>query len=181
MSALKAITPERAAELVRAGAALVDIREADEYARENIPGARHHALSRLDTERPVSPGDKLVIFHCRSGARTQANAQRLAAAAPGCEAYLIEGGLQAWKKAGLPVVQDRRQPIEIMRQVQIAAGSLVCLGVALGAFVSPAFYALSAFVGAGLIFAGVTGFCGMAKVLALMPWNRRNATVCAAR
>jgi len=173
MGTLKAITPERAAELIRAGAALVDIREADEHARERIPGARHHALSRLDMERPASPGDKLVIFHCRSGARTQANAPRLAAAAPGCEAYLIEGGLDAWKKAGLPVVLDRRQPIEIMRQVQIAAGSLVLLGMVLGAFVSPAFYALSAFVGAGLVFAGVTGFCGMAKALALMPWNRR--------
>ncbi|MEX0753056.1 MAG: rhodanese family protein [Xanthobacteraceae bacterium] len=172
MSALKIIGPERAAELLHAGAVLVDIREADEHAREKIPGARHRALSLIDTEHPVRPGDKLVIFHCRSGARTQTNAARLAAAAPGCEAYQLEGGLEAWKKAGLPVVLDHGQPIEINRQVQIGAGSLVLLGVMLGTFVAPVFYALSAFVGAGLIFAGITGFCGMAKVLAVMPWNR---------
>jgi hypothetical protein len=113
-----------------------------------------------------------VIFHCRSGARTAANAQRLAAATD-CQAYLLEGGIDAWKKAGLPVAIDRRQPIEIMRQVQITAGSLVVLGVVLGLLAAPAFLALSAFVGAGLVFAGVTGWCGMARLLALMPWNRR--------
>lgn len=181
MSTLKTVTPGQAAELIRAGAALVDIREADEHAREQIPGARHHPLSRIDAEQPMRPGDKLVIFYCRSGMRTQTNASRLAASAADCEGYLIEGGLEAWKKAGLPVVVDRRQPIEINRQVQIAAGSIVLLGVTLGTFVAPAFYAVSAFVGAGLVFAGVTGFCGMAKVLARMPWNRRNAAVCATR
>ena len=151
---------------------LVDIREADEHARERIPGARHHALSRLGTESPARAGDKIVIFHCRSGMRTQGNAGALAASAAGCEAYVLEGGLDAWKKAGLPVAKDRKQPIEIMRQVQIGAGSLVLIGVLLGFFVNPTFYALSGLVGAGLLFAGVTGFCGMARVLALMPWNR---------
>jgi rhodanese-related sulfurtransferase len=175
MSALKPISPERAAELMRAGAVLVDIREADEHARERIPGARHHALSRLDAEHPARPGDEVLVFHCRSGARTDANAPRLAGAAPGCETYVLEGGIEAWKKAGLPVSLDKRQPIEINRQVQIAAGSLVLLGVLLGAFVTPGFYALAAFVGAGLAFAGVSGFCGMARVFALMPWNRRTA------
>lgn len=175
MSELKTITPERAAALIREGAALVDIREADEHARERIPGARHHALSRIDAEHPARPGDDVLIFHCRSGMRTKGNAARLAAAAPNCESYIVEGGLDAWKKAGLPVTRDASQPIEIMRQVQIGAGSLVLLGVVLGALVTPVFYTLSAFVGAGLLFAGVTGFCGMARLLALMPWNRRAA------
>ena len=94
---------------------------------------------------------------------------------PQCETYILEGGLDAWRKAGLPVALDRSQPIEIMRQVQIAAGSLVLLGVVLGAFVAPGFYPLSGFVGAGLLFAGVSGFCGMARLLAVMPWNRRAA------
>jgi rhodanese-related sulfurtransferase len=141
-----------------------------------VPGARHNPLSRL---APIETRHaKTVIFHCRSGARTAANAPRLAAAA-GCEAYILEGGIDAWKKAGLPVAVDSKQPIEIMRQVQIAAGSLVLLGVALGVWASPAFLGLSAFVGAGLVFAGVSGWCGMAKLLALMPWNRlpRAATV----
>jgi rhodanese-related sulfurtransferase len=173
MSTLKAISPTSAAELVRKGAVLIDIREADEHAREHIPGARHHALSRIDKNAPVRQGDDVLVFHCRSGARTKTNAPKLAAAAPACESYILEGGIDAWKKAGLPVNLDRSQPIDIMRQVQIAAGSLVLLGAALGYALTPAFYGLSAFVGAGLLFAGISGFCGMARLLALMPWNRR--------
>jgi len=175
MADLKTISPQRAAELMRGGAILVDIREADEHAREHIPGARHHALTRIGRDNPARSGDDVLIFHCRSGARTKGNAPKLAAAAPACEAYILDGGLDAWKKAGLPVTLDRSQPIDIMRQVQIVAGSLVLIGVVLGALVSPGFYALSGFVGAGLLFAGASGFCGMARLLAVMPWNRRTA------
>jgi rhodanese-related sulfurtransferase len=173
MSNLQTISPRRAAELVRAGAVLIDVREADEHARERIPGARHHALSRIDVESPVRAGDDVLVFHCRSGARTRGNAHRIASAAQTCETYILDGGLEAWKKAGLPVTLDRSQPIDLMRQVQIAAGGLVLAGVLLGALVAPGFYALSGFVGAGLLFAGISGFCGMARLLALMPWNRR--------
>ncbi|HET7806510.1 MAG TPA: rhodanese family protein [Pseudolabrys sp.] len=174
MAELQTISPERAAELVRRGAVLIDVREADEHVRERIPGARHHALSRLDAESPARAGDEILVFHCRSGARTRGHAARLSASV-NCEAYILDGGLNAWKRAGLPVTLDRRQPIDIIRQVQIAAGSLVLVGIVLGTFLAPGFYALSAFVGAGLVFAGVSGFCGMAHVLALMPWNRRTA------
>lgn len=175
MTALKTISPKQATELVRRGAVLIDVRDADEHARERIPGARHHALTRIDAETPVRAGDDIVVFHCRSGMRTSGNAARLASAAQDCEAYILEGGLDAWKKAGLPVTVDRRQPLELMRQVQIAAGTLVLVGVVLGTFVAPGFYAISAFVGVGLVFAGVSGFCGMARLLAAMPWNRRTA------
>ena len=150
---LPVIDAATARQLIAEGAVLVDVREADERAREHIPGTQHAPLSTLRSVQ--APGATAVIFHCRSGARTGANAARLGEAA-GCDAYLLEGGLEAWKRAGLPVSADRSQPIEIMRQVQIVAGSLVVLGV----------------VGAGLVFAGSTGWCGMAKLLALMPWNR---------
>jgi rhodanese-related sulfurtransferase len=112
-----------------------------------------------------------IIFHCRAGKRTADNAGRLQQAT-NCEAYILEGGIEGWKQAGLPVVADKSQPIEINRQVMIAAGSFVLIGVLLGAFVSSGFYMLSGLIGAGLVFAGVSGFCGMAKLLALMPWNR---------
>jgi len=177
MTALKTISPQDAADLVHHGAVLIDVRDADEHAREHIPGARHHALSRIDVETPVRAGDDILVFHCRSGARTSGNAGRLAAAAQNCQAYILEGGLDAWKKAGLPVTLDRRQPIELMRQVQIVAGTLILLGVLLGAFVAPGFYVLSGFVGAGLLFAGLSGFCGMARLLAGMPWNKRAAAM----
>ena len=173
MSQLKTISPDRAVELVRSGAVLIDIREADEHARERIPGAKHHALSRIDNNAPVRVGDDVLIFHCRSGARTKGNAARLAAVAPKCEIYILDGGLDAWKKAGLPVTLDRSQPIDLLRQMQITAGSLALLGVVLGTWVNPAFYALSAFIGAGLVFAGISGVCPMVRLLAVMPWNRR--------
>ncbi len=172
MSNLKLISPDRAAVLIRSGAVLIDIREADEHARENIPGARHHSLTRVDSESPVRNGDEVVIFHCKSGARTKGNSPRLGAAAQNCEAYILDGGLDAWKKAGLPVTLDRSRPIDIMRQVQIAAGGLILVGVVFGAAIAPAFYALSGIVGAGLVFGGVSGFCGLARLLGMMPWNR---------
>src|SRR3546814_8784676 len=78
--------------------------------------------------------------------------------------YVLEGGIDAWRRAGLEVAADRRQPLELMRQVQLAAGGLVLLGVALGFLVGPGLFALSAFVGAGLMLAGATGWCGMARL-----------------
>ena len=104
---LPTIDPARAKRLIDEGAVLVDIREADEQARERVPGARHNPLSNLSAVD--APGAKAVIFHCRSGARTAANASRLAAAA-GCEAYILEGGIDAWKKAGLPIATGTSRP-----------------------------------------------------------------------
>jgi len=167
------ISPAKAKELIDRGAILVDIREFDEHARSRIPAARHAPLSRLErleigTEAPA------IIFHCRSGNRTASNATRLAQCTD-CDAFILDGGIDAWKSAGLPVVEDKDQPIEIMRQVQITAGSLVFAGTALGALLHPGFYAVAAFVGAGLMFAGVSGSCMMARLLAFAPWNRRVA------
>lgn len=170
---LRTVSPEKAREMLNEGAILLDIREADEHARERIAAARSLPLSTLDQADFALHRGKPVIFHCRSGQRTQMNAARLQArAGDGCEAFVVEGGLDAWRKAGLPVVTDRRQPIEMQRQVQIVAGSLGLGGVLLGAFVSPAFYAVPGFIGAGLLFAGLTGTCGMAKLLKFAPWNR---------
>jgi rhodanese-related sulfurtransferase len=166
----KHVDPQEALRLINEGALLIDVREPDEYARERIPNARLVPLSRLSIPLDRHEAEQ-VIFHCRSGARTATASERLAAAAGG-DAYILRGGLDAWKAAGLPVLRDRWRPIEMMRQVQIAAGSLVVLGVGLGALLHPAFYALSGFVGAGLVFAGTTGTCGMARILALAPWNR---------
>jgi rhodanese-related sulfurtransferase len=168
---LKSINPAEAKRLLAQGAVLVDIREADEHARENIPGAKHLPLSAIKPGQPAVFGDQAVIFHCLSGARTQANAERLKALTT-CDAYLVEGGLNAWRQAGLAVQLDRSQPIPVMRQVQIGAGALALTGVALGYLVSPWLFLISALVGAGLLQAGVTGWCGMAKLLAVMPWNK---------
>lgn len=170
---LPALSPTETRAAIADGARLIDIRAADEHARERIAGAHNVPLDRIgelpDDARPV-------VFHCKSGMRTAANAHTLAAAAGSAPVYVLEGGIDAWRGAGQPVVTDRSQPLEIMRQVQITAGALVLAGVLLGLFVAPGFFGLSAVVGAGLTFAGITGWCGMANLLRLMPWNRR-ATV----
>ncbi|WP_241209654.1 rhodanese family protein [Brevundimonas fluminis] len=168
LTILHPLSPAEVAERLRRGAVLIDVREPDEAAREHIPGARLMPLSRFDGAQ-VDGGQ--VIFTCRTGGRTGANASRLAGCVPG-QAYVLDGGLEAWKSAGLQVEMDRKAPIEIMRQVQMTAGGLVLLGAALGTTVHPGFWGLSAFVGAGLFFAGATGFCGMARLMALAPWNR---------
>lgn len=106
--------------------------------------------------------------------RTAAHAATLAAAGAG-DCYILAGGIDGWKKAGLPTELDRKVPIDLMRQVQIVAGLLVLIGVLGGLLVHPGLFGLAGFVGAGLAFAGISGFCGMARRLALMPWNRRLA------
>ncbi|MET4699184.1 rhodanese-related sulfurtransferase [Constrictibacter sp. MBR-5] len=169
---MQPVTPAQANALMQKGALLIDVREPDEHAREHIPGSHLAPLSRIDSQ--ALPSGAPLVFLCRSGARTAASAGRLAAAAGG-EAYLLEGGLEAWKRAGLPIEVDTRRPLELMRQVQIAAGSLALTGAILGFAVDPLFHLLSGFVGAGLIFAGVTGWCGMARLLMLAPWNRSAA------
>jgi len=167
---LPIITPQEARRRVENGSAiLVDIREPMERAREAIAGARSQPLSGFAADS--LRGTPAVIFHCQSGRRTSDNAGKLMACGAG-ETYLLEGGLSGWKQAGLPTSLDRSKPIEMQRQVQIAAGTLVVLGLLLSWLVSPLFLAVPAFVGTGLIFAGISGWCGMARLLGVMPWNR---------
>lgn len=165
--------PNAKALLDRGEAVLIDVREPDEHARERIEGARLAPLSRFDPRDLAGARSKIAVFHCNSGNRTRLAAERLLAAGF-AQSFELEGGLVAWKRAGLPVVADRRAPLPIMRQVQIVTGSMVVLGVLLAVLVSPWFMALPALVGAGLVMAGITGFCGLAQVLARMPWNRQS-------
>jgi rhodanese-related sulfurtransferase len=172
MSVLTPLKPaDVAARLKARTAVLVDIREPDEFAREHVPGAVPAPLSRFEETQGALPDGRQIIYTCRTGNRTGVNCVRLAARVPS-EAFVLEGGLDGWKAAGLVVQTDRSKPIELMRQVQMTAGGLILLVAALGLLVHPAFWGLSAFVGAGLFFAGATGFCGMARLLAMMPWNR---------
>lgn len=175
MISIQQVRPGEAKVLLAEGAALIDIREPDEYARENIVGAHLLSLSAIengDRLGPFEPYDT-VIFHCQSGMRTAKNAQKLVDAVAPAKVLLLEGGLNAWKKEGQGIHADTSQPLPLMRQVQIVAGLLVLIGVVLGYSVHQGFFLLSGFVGTGLLFAGISGFCGMAHLLALMPWNRR--------
>ncbi len=165
--------------LERDEAILVDVREPEEFARAHIPYARSIPLGALpsalyDLQR--SHGRKLV-FHCQSGMRSAA-ACTLTNAPPHAPAYTLSGGIAAWQEAGLPVIASHTagKTLPIMRQVQIVVGSLIVLSVLAGIFISPHAFLLPAFFGAGLLMAGLTGWCGMARLLMLMPWNRAPLT-----
>jgi rhodanese-related sulfurtransferase len=151
-------------------AIVVDVREPAEHARECIPEAVLMPLSAFKADQVATNG-KRVVLYCASGMRSQQAAKALLAAGHTGVAHL-KGGLPSWKQAGLPTKVDRKAPLPLMRQVQIIAGSLIVLGVALGYGVSPLWFLLSGFVGAGLLFAGVTGHCGMAMMLAKLPYNK---------
>lgn len=172
MTTLNPISPaDLKRKLDNGEAILIDIRESDEHAREHILGARLAPLSAIDAHDFDREHGKTAVFHCKSGMRTQANAAKLLGRGF-AHAFYLEGGIEAWKQANLPVHANPKAPLEIMRQVQITAGLLILTGAVLGWLVHPGFYALSAFVGAGLTFAGATGWCGMAMLLKTMPWNR---------
>jgi len=148
---------------------VIDVREPMEYAGGHIAGSLNVPLSRIS--QAALPSGPLVLV-CQSGNRSAQGVRTLLEAGIRQPIHDLEGGLPSWQQAGLPLRALKNAPMPLMRQVQIAAGSLVLLGLILSNLVAPAWILLSWFVGAGLVFAGVSGFCGMARLLALMPWNR---------
>lgn len=171
-----AIQPKEFADLRKQGRKLelIDVRTPVEFREVHVETAHNVPLDQLDPaawmrSRSGSAAEPLYVI-CRSGSRGR----------QACEAFHkagftnvvnVDGGTMACVEAGLPVVRGKKA-ISLERQVRIAAGSLVLLGAILGAFVHPGFIGLSAFVGAGLIFAGITDTCGMGMMLARMPWNQ---------
>lgn len=169
----QSVSPQEAKRLIDQGAVLIDIRDPAEYLREHIPNARSLPLTDITAGKKLEGIEgQTVIFHCLSGGRTAQNANVLMKAARPVPALLMAGGINAWKSAHLPTIEDKKQPLPIMRQVQIVAGTLILIGVVLGYTIDSRLFLLSGFVGAGLLFAGVSGLCGMASLLLKMPWNR---------
>lgn len=172
---LQEVTAATVSEWCRGGQVeLLDVREAVEYAGERIDGAKCCPLSKLDAQalaQQYAQTDKKLVVYCQSGMRSAKAAQQLAEA--GLGVYQLTGGINAWKQAGLPVVKSANAPISLFRQVQIVAGSLILTGTVLGFTVNPKWHFLSGFVGAGLVFAGITNTCAMGMLLAKLPYNQR--------
>jgi rhodanese-related sulfurtransferase len=183
---VKTISPQQVADLCKNGKIdLLDVRTPVEYRELHVTDARNVPLERLDPAAVIQARngskDEPLYFICRSGSRgRQACEKFLAAGFP--NVVNVEGGTLACVECGHPVVRGKKA-ISLERQVRIAAGSLVLLGVLLGWLVHPAFLGLSAFVGAGLVFAGITDTCGMGMMLARMPWNqvKETANPCCAK
>ena len=172
------ITPQEVATLSANGNSveLIDVRTPAEFQGLHATGAVNYPLDQLDPAAIMggrkSDSSPLYVI-CQMGGRSlKACQQFVAAGFP--NVVNVEGGTNSWDEQGLPVTRGDRQVIAIDRQVRITAGSLVVLGVALAAVIQPPWIGLglAAFIGAGLVFAGLTNTCGMATMLAKMPWNQ---------
>lgn len=169
------ITPQMLADLCKQGKSidLVDVRTPIEYREVHLEIARNVPLDQLDPSALMQARggsrDEPLYLICRSGSRGRQACEKFVAAGF-TNVINVEGGTLACLQC-LPVVRGKKM-VSLERQVRIAAGSLVLLGAVLGWLVHPAFIGLSAFVGAGLVFAGVTDTCGMGMMLARMPWNQ---------
>ena len=172
MSPLQVVTRIKNGEKIH----LVDVRSPGEFNAVHAEGA---ILCPLDTLNPRQLAQQLGLSSsstaallCAAGNRAKKASEKfLAEGIPYC--LVVEGGTQAWEAAGLSVIKGKGV-ISIDRQVRIGAGSLILTGVLLGYFIHPVWYFLSGFVGFGLIFAGITDWCGMGLLLAKMPWNQTN-------
>ena len=156
---------------------LLDVRTPAEFSQVHVPQARNQPLERFDAKALIDGNvlfkNQPVYLLCHSSQRAVKAAEKLAA--EGVEQpIVVEGGTQAWVAAGFTVVRREIKVISLERQVRIAAGALVFTGVILSKLIHPGFVWVSGFVGAGLVFAGITDFCGMGLLLAKMPWNQRS-------
>ncbi len=153
-------------------AVLVDVREPAEYQAQNIPQAFLLPLGQVSVKTiPEIKGKKLVI-HCKSGGRGGKACEKLLAENPDIEVYNLEGGITAWSAYGENVKSSGKFFLSLDRQVQLIVGALVLISSILAYTVNPAWIFLAGLFGAGLTFAGLTGFCGLAMLLAKMPWNQ---------
>lgn len=149
---------------------LVDVRSHGEFATGHVPCAVNIPMEQLETRlNDLRPGEHVVLV-CQSGRRACISEELLQAHRD--DLIVLEGGTNAWAEAGLPIVGAVGARWSLERQVRLAAGIMILVGVGLGFVVHPGWFGMAAFVGAGLTFAGLTNVCGMASLLAKMPWNK---------
>jgi len=160
------------------GCCLVDVREPVEHAEEHIAGAKLIPLGQLEQRCGEIARNTPVVVMCRSGKRGGEALKKLQAMGM-TDVRNLEGGIMAWKEAGLPVEKQRKSCLPLMQQVQLTIGLGVLTGAILSLTVDPRWVYLCAFFGAGLTMAGTTGWCGLAILMSKMPWNRVNGQSCA--
>lgn len=165
---------EKAKEHLSAGAEKVcylDVRNFDEYKAGHVPGAVCIPLAQLEKDLALIPKDKLLIVGCAGGSRA-GKATELLRSKGFSNVMELEGGFSAWLRSGAPVHRAGKAKLPVMQQVQVVAGGLCVIGAACAYLWDPLFLLIPGFVGSGLMFAGFTGWCGMASILEKMPWNK---------
>lgn len=174
------VMPQQLDELFAAGKSidLIDVRTPLEYREVHIAFARNVPLDQLDPQAIVlsrkDAGDAPLYVICHSGSRGQKACEKLRAAGI-ANIINVEGGTMAWAASGLPVVRGKKG-MSVERQVRTIIGAMVIIGVVLGWLVHPVFAGLAAFMGAGLMYAGIFDSCPLAMMVARMPWNRVDTT-----
>ena len=153
-------------------ALLIDVREPAEHEAQSIPGAVLKPLASVSITNLPDFKNKKLVMHCQKGKRGGSACEKLLAEDPSLEIYNLEGGIGSWVELGHPVTTANKAILPLDQQVQLTIGTGVLLGSLLGYLISPGFFLLSGFFGAGLVFAGLTGTCTLSKVLAKMPWNK---------
>lgn len=153
-------------------AILVDVREPAEHAAQSIPGATLLPLGKISRTALPALQNKKLVLHCKAGKRGGVACETLLKESPELEIYNLEGGIDAWAQAGHDTRSSGKFFLPLDRQVQLTIGSAVVLGVVFGYMVHPNFFLVSGFFGLGLMNAGITGWCGLAKLMARMPWNQ---------
>lgn len=176
---MKRISPAALSAFLTAGNIhdLLDVRTPPEYASAHVPGANLIPLNELKVGAYLAqhmPGTPIYVV-CEAGARAMKAIEQFERAGCG-DCVLVEGGMQSWRDAGLPMLQGVNSVLPILRQVQIVIGSLAIVSSVLAIAVDRWFAVLPLFLGGGLVIAGATGTCGMAVFLARMPWNRGRET-----
>lgn len=154
---------------------LIDVREPVEFQSESIEQAENLPLSQVTIDEAHLPehSGKKVILYCQSGRRSNMACEKLKNDGATFDIWDLEGGLTAWKEYGLPVKTLGKKILPLDRQVQITVGSIILTGMALGYWLNPLWFVLPVIAGLGLLNAGISGWCGMAKVIVRMPWNRK--------
>jgi len=173
------VTPAELQQLAQSGDIdLLDVRTPAEFVTAHVPGARSVPLNTLDAAaflKAHGGQSKPIYVLCQTGGRARKAIEKFERAGfDGC--VLVEGGTQAWMDARLPVIRGVGKTLPLMRQVQITVGLISATGAALALAIHPLFALLPLLTGCGLLFAGLTGTCGLALLLAKMPWN--TATAC---
>jgi len=172
---MKTISPVELQTILAAqpSAPVIDVRTPVEFAEVHVPQARSVPLDELKPGSLQLAKEQPVYLLCRSGQRATKAAEKFAKEGF-TQPVVVAGGTLAWIEANLPVTRSAVKVISLERQVRIVAGAIVLSGVLLSRLVNFNFIWLSGFVGAGLVFAGITDFCGMGLLLAKMPWNKRS-------
>jgi len=173
------ITPQEAYKYLKSGkAVLIDVREADEFKSRHIAYAQSIPLSSIanDIQNIDLPEDKIIIMQCRSGKRGEQACSIITSCKLKNEVYNIEGGINNWDKTGLPIINNSQTTISIFRQVQIIVGMLIVSLISLGLLGATLAFTIAAIIAGALMFAGITGWCGLAQLLNKMPWNQPKKT-----